>query len=418
MKIAMIQQPIGRISPNDLRDSIGIWIYETTHHLAKFLDVVVYAKKGRNQKKVESYGGVQYRRVLDTPDKSFVRILKFIDKQFCAREKRPLYASPLYCLTYAFQLAKKLRADNCNIVHIHNFSQLVPVIRAFNPDIKIVLHMHCEWLTQLDREMIEQRLREVDLIIGCSNYLTEKIRSRFPQFADRCYTVYNGVNVNKFVSANNKRDNKKKDIKRLIFVGRVSPEKGLHILLDSFKKIVEQYPKLQLEIIGPTNPCPLEWIVAVSDDPKVSALRSFYHRNYLSYIMNQLSDIANNVFFTGFIPYKHMINHYQHADVFINSSFSEAFGLPILEAMACELPVVASRVGGIPEAVENGESGLLVEPGDSTELARAILRLLCDENLRRSLTEAARERAVKIFSWEQTAKNLICQYEKIWDDKE
>ena len=326
MKIAMVHQPIGNISPNDPRDSIGIWIRETTRHLAKFCDVVVYANISLNQKKVEYYEGVKYRRILATPDKLLIRLEKAVDKQLSARRKRPLYASTLYCPTYAFQLAKELREEKFDIVHIHNFSQLVPIIRKFNPDIKIILHMHCEWLTQLDQEMIERRLKEVDLVIGCSNYITEKIRRRFPQFANRCHTVYNGVNIDKFFSANNKSDNKKNGIKRLLFVGRVSPEKGFYTLIEAFKIIIEQYPKVQLKIIGSKNPCPIEYIVAVSEDPKVSTLRSFYHGNYLTYIMNRLpSDAANKVSFTGFIPYEHVINHYHYSDVFIAPSLSDAF---------------------------------------------------------------------------------------------
>ena len=297
-------------------------------------------------------------------------------------------------------------------------------IEFSSPKIKIVLHMHCQWLTQLDRAMIGLRLREVDLIIGCSEYITEKIRCAFPQFANRCQTILNGVDINLFVSENRNSATKKNGVKRLLFVGRVSPEKGLHVLLDAFQEVVKRYPQAQLEIVGPQVLLPIEFIVTLSNDDKVSGLAAFYDKNssinYFSYLQERLLslNIANNVTFAGYIPYGHVVNNYRDADVFVNSSFSEALPLPILEAMASELPVVATRVGGTAEAVANGKTGLLVEPSDASALAEVILRLFSNENLRKSMGKAARKRAVELFSWEHVVNKLMCQYKNICDVNE
>ena len=83
-------------------------------------------------------------------------------------------------------------------MHIINFSQLVPLVRFLNPKAKIVLHMECEWLTQLDPALIGPRLEKTDLIIGCSHFVTDKIRERFPHLADNCQTVHNAVDPDKF----------------------------------------------------------------------------------------------------------------------------------------------------------------------------------------------------------------------------
>jgi len=435
MKIALVHQPTGTISPSFLGGSMRIWTYEVARRLARSCDVIVYTKKDRHQKKDEYDQGVHYRRISTAADEWFNYISTAIDKLgrfprlynvkralFFRNVRRPLFASSLYHLTYALQVAKDLRAEKCDIVHIQNFSQFVPVFRAFNPKIKIVLDMRCEWLTQLDRAMIESRLREVDLVIGVSRYITEKIRRCFPQFAKRCQTVFTGIDINHYVNKNGQTMTKKNDVKRLLFVGRVSPEKGLHVLLDAFQKVVERYPQAQLEIVGPQGSAPIEFIAALSDDDKVSNLASFYYRNfssrgYFSHLQRRVLSlkISSHVTFSGFVPYVHVINHYRNADVLVNPSLSESFGRSLIEAMACQVPVVATRVGGMAEIVEDGKTGILVEPGDAQELAEAIIRLFSDEGLRRSMGEAARKRAVELYSWEKIVENLLCQYKNIRD---
>jgi len=428
VKVALVGQPLGTISLLDQNGSIEIWIYEVARRLAQSCDVIVYAKKGLFQKKVECDQDVQYRRISTVVDEWFTGISAALDKLgrfptfrnmkrtlFFRNAKRPLFASSLYYLTYILQVAKQLRVEKCDIVHLHNFSQFVPIIRAFNPKIKIVLHMHCEWLTQLDRTMIERRLRKTDLIIGCSEYITEKIRCSFPKFAERCQVLYNGVDVNQFVSKNGKHAKKKNSAKQLLYVGRISPEKGLHVLLDAFKKVVSHYPQTQLTIVGPQGSAPIEFIVALSDNPRVSDLASFYRENYISHLQKKLpSFVAGQVFFTGFVTRRQLINHYQNADVFIFPSvWDEPFGMPPVESMATGVPVVATRVGGIKEIVEEEKTGILVEPSDASALSEAILHLFSHENLRKKMGKTARRRAANSFSWEQIAKSLLRQYKNI-----
>jgi len=444
MKIAVVDQPFGNIILpwTGVGGSIDIWIYEMARRLARSCDVIVYTKRDRYQKKVDCDQGVRYRRVSTAFDEWYTYMSSAIDKLerspggralsrnirrifFFRNVKRPLFASSVYYLTYTLQVAKNLKKEKCDIVHLINFSQFVSIIRAFNPKIKIVLNMTCEWLTQLNRKMIESRLREVDLVIGCSDYITKTIRCHFPEFAKRCETAYNGVDINRFIGKYDHNQTKQNGAKRLLFVGRVSPEKGLHILLNAFQKVVKRYPQAQLEIVGPTRvPLPQEFLATLSDDEKVSHLASFYHgssgRSYFSYLHRQVIslNIANNVTFTGFVPNLQVINNYQNADILVNPSFSEAFGMSLIEAMACQVPVVATRVGGMTEIVEDGKTGILVEPGDAPALAKAILHFLSDEDLRSSMGRTARKRAVELFSWEKIVENLLYQYKKIFEGNE
>lgn len=413
MKIAFVNQPGGSVVPPVQDGSIEIWTYEVARRLARSGDVIFYAKRGRFQKKVQHYEGVHYRRVSVAVDHWLIRLLKRFSG--FRNVRRPLFSSGLYYLGYILQVANNLRRHKCDIVHVHNYAQFVPVIRAFNPKIKIVLHMHCEWLTQLDRGMIERRLGKADLVIGCSEYITETIRRSFPQFASRCQPIFQGVDVNQFVGKSGDRATKGKDAKRLLFVGRVSPEKGLHVLLQAFEKVLERYPQVQLEIVGPKRQLPLEYLVALSDDDKVSGLASFYdgrsRRSYFYHLQRRLTpNLASHVTFCGSVPYANVINHYRDADILVNPSLSESFGRSLIEAMACQMPVIATRVGGMVEIVEDGKTGLLVAPGDATALAEAILRILSDEGLRNSMGQAGRQRVLQCFSWGRIAESLLRLY--------
>lgn len=418
MKIAFVHQPINFLSLQNRQGSVDIITYELARRLASHCEVIVYSKKGPNQKESEYYQGVLYQRIPTNVDEKFDYIESGIDRRLwrLPNFKRPLFASSLYYLMYALRVAKDLKSKKCDIVHIHNFSQFVPIIRAFNPEIKIVLHMHCNWLAELDRAMIESRLRKVDLVIGVSQYITDKIRSSFPQFAKRCQTIHNGVDVTAFVIENGNRAPKKNDIKQLLFVGSVSPEKGVHILLDAFQKVIKQDPQVHLEIVGAVGNRS-RFTALVTDDPKRRALLPIYGK-YISRLKHKLSPaVARHVSFTRPVPHAQMINFYQKTDVFILPSIgNEPFGVPIIEAMATGVPVIATRSGGIPELVVDGETGLLVERGDSSTLAEAILRLLSDEGLRKSMGKAGRKRVVELFSWDRIVENLLIQYKKICEE--
>jgi len=91
----------------------------------------------------------------------------------------------------------------------------------------------------------------------------------------------------------------------------------------------------------------------------------------------------------------------------------EPFGIINLEAMACEIPVVASAVGGIPEVVVDGETGFLVPPGDPESLASAINRVIDCEKLRTQFGEAGRRRVERFFSWEAIAEKTKDMYLEI-----
>src|SRR5512135_2310449 len=222
MKIAFVNQPIGTIVL-PVKSAMTSWAYEVPRRLAQSCDVTVFAKRGRDQVSEEAVDGIKYRRISGLGDDLTVKVL---DRFWRLRNaRRPLFASSLYYPALVRKTARELSKEPWDVVHIINFSQFVPYVRRMCPKAKIVLHMHCEWLTQLDRGMIERRLEKVDLILGCSDYITNKIRSAFPRFAQRCQTLWNGVDLSLFVPCDSGRTNTDQRPKRLLWAGRISPEK-------------------------------------------------------------------------------------------------------------------------------------------------------------------------------------------------
>lgn len=414
MKICLVNQPIGVIQFPCPGSAISIWTYEVARRLAKGHKVVVFTRKGKNQANFEHHEGVEYRRIHLKSDELILRMLRLLPRG--ARSHRPIFDCGLYYLGYISRIARQVRELGCDVVHLISNSQYVPILRALNPGIKIVLHMHGLWLTQLPAKLVRERLAQTDLVVGCSDYLTDSISRRFRGSCPPCRTVYNGVDVEQFSPASD-RAAKPRATRNLLFVGRISPEKGLHHLLDAFAIVLKSNPDVHLTLIGPEWVLPAEFLAELSDEPGVRDLRRFYGRqSYPAYLRSRLdSALAGRVTFAGMVKHPQLVDYYRNADAVILPSLSETFGVSLIEAMSCGVPVIASAVGGMRELVQHETTGLLAPPGDPKALAEAILRLLKDPALAAALARAGRQRAQETFSWDQIAGNMLRQYQIMWE---
>jgi len=416
LKVAIVSQPWARVVPCGGEGSLGVWGYEVSRRLARSCDVLVCAAQQRGQKRSEPGQQVRYQRFGLRLDRRLLRLGRRLLRFGGARG--PVFASSLYYPGYAFAVALALRARRCNVAHIHNLSQFVPIIRALNPRIRIVLHMHCQWLTQLDAGVIARRLRAADAIIGCSHDLTDRIRTRYPECAARCITIFNGVDERRFFGGSGPKKARVPGAGHLLFVGRISPEKGVHVLLDAFALVIRRHPQAHLELVGDRGVCPKEFIVAISEDEKVRRLASFYDgRSYWSYLEERMDSLQlrDRVTWTGSVPNRQLVEHYRSADAVVLPSFTEALPMTLIEASAAETPVVASRVGGVPDIVTDGRTGVLVEAGDAGGLAEAICRLLSNGKLAGAMGKAGRRRVLQSFTWDRVAEGILQLYERICD---
>lgn len=418
MKIAYIGQPFEYISHQVQGSSIWIHTFEVMQALKdRPVNFLVYAPKFRHQPAIETHGKIQYRRYSSRLDKIFnIPITLFEKLRGYPSPKRPFFTSSLHYRLYIKRIARDLQHQQVDLVTIYNYSQFAPIIRAYNPDVRIILNMQCDWLSQLDTDMIDQRLKSVDLVLGCSNHVTNQVKIKFPHHADRCKTLYNGVRLEEFSQGSpSSPNNPKRQGKRLLFVGRVSPEKGVHTLVEAFNIVAQQNPEVQLDIVGPIGSAPYEFMTLVSDDPLVNDLSRFYqgrmkHSDYINQLQNLLTAHSRErVNFTGGFPHHEIIKYYQQADILINPSLTEAFGISLVEAMAVKIPVVVTRVGGMLEIVKDGVTGKIVPPNDPVALANAILSLLQSKPLRESMGDAGNH-VVNKFTWQHSSDQLWNYY--------
>jgi glycosyltransferase involved in cell wall biosynthesis len=413
-RIAIVCQPWDNVG-SESGNSIVTVSYQLARCLARDWHVTIYGRRGPRQKRREvDREGIEFKRfkVFQKPQVLVESLLSVIA---CYTNCRITYMlSTWYHLFYALRVAVSTRASKYDIVHVHNFLQFAVLIKLFNPESTICLHMHCEWLRQF---ATERRLRKIDLIIGVSDYITEGTRTRFPAIAERCHTVYNGVDTVRFCPLRPQNEGPQ----RLLFLARVSPEKGVHVLIQAFKILAESRPALQLDIVGYAGILPYTYLAPDPGDRAIASLKPFYGNRLSEMVRRQLilkgesylgslvADAAgdNRIVFHGAIPHAETIDLYRRAAVMvIPSVWNEPSPLPAYEAAACGLPIVSTRSGGIPEIVEHGRTGMLVARGDAKELALAISQVIDHPALARAMGEAGRQRVLERFTWEASARHL------------
>ena len=413
LKIALVSQPYDGVRPPH-QNSVGISIYELSRKLAQNHEVTVVASHRPGSHEPTLDDGVHYHYLSLQTDLWFYRQNQRFVRVFRGGEID--FSSPAYYFPYALRAARLLRQGQFDIIQLINLSQFASVIRVFNPRAKIILNMRCEWLSQLPRDLVAKRIGKVDRIIGCSRHITGRIRDRFPDQAAKCHTVYNGVDLNDFAFSPVTERSGARGARTVLFVGRVSPEKGIHVLIDALPEIVKKVPDLRVKIVGSQQQLPLDFLVGLSDEDWVADLKAFYPDDsptaYISILKEKVAaaGLSDRVEFIEQLPYSEVNHQMRQADVLVNPSLSDAFPRAPIEAMATGLPVVAARVGGVVESVVDQKTGILVAPASSQELATAVSRLLTDDGLREKMGVAARAHIVENFSWQSIADDLEHEY--------
>ncbi len=176
----------------------------------------------------------------------------------------------------------------------------------------------------------------------------------------------------------------------VLFVGRLAKNKGLEYLIEAWPEVLQRFPKTKLVLIG-------------EDEGMLQKLLG--HAKNLR--------VEDNVLFLGALDDEDVSQAYFDCSVFVLPSEFEAFGIVLIEAMAAEKPCVATKVGGVPYVVKDGETGILVDYADSHQLAEALCTLLGDEGKRSSFGKAGRTWVEKNFAIGKVINRLEVVYREV-----
>jgi glycosyltransferase involved in cell wall biosynthesis len=275
-----------------------------------------------------------------------------------------------------------------DIIHFHEQEFSFPLFSYFVKKPKI-LHLHGIRSDYFKRYHLSRFLLKTvaDLYLSLTKQMkNELIALGIPK--NKIELFPNAVDTQIFQPKGKKMDN------TILYVGRIVPDKGLHVLLKSLNYIKSS---VDLEIIGSSG----------------------WNQNYYQSIL-QLIEIENRrgnhkIRYLGHVDQNILLKNYQKASIFVSSSSFEPFGVVLLEAMACETPLISTCTEGAVELIENGENGLLVPVNDPIKLAEAISYLLENKDVRIKLGKAARKTIIDNFSIKVVVKKLCTIYENLVD---
>ena len=289
-----------------------------------------------------------------------------------------------------------LKVISPDVVHHHSRPAGLWLSDIPGPRSVISLHsMDYGWsfgYARWDRRLFNRGFAAAARVLGVSNFIREHTEQRYPVVKGKSVTVYNGVDGTLFSPPGygETGPQAEADDPPILYVGRVEERKGVHVLLDAFEQVIStQRPRSRLRIVGPHsywNAAPSPYYQKLAErcaaNPRIELRGPTYNDHELAAL-------------------------YRNAAVsVVPSVFPEALGLTSLEAQASGVPVVVSNAGGLPETVAAGKSGLVFDNANSAQLAEAVLSIVGNDERRRTMGAAARDWAMRTFSWDVIAAQL------------
>ncbi len=238
-------------------------------------------------------------------------------------------------------------------------------------------------------------MERASALIAVSLYTKKELMDFYEMPEEKIHVIYNGVDVQKFRPQLDKVEVRhklslKEDARIILCVGRLYHRKGLSTLLRSIPKIVSNFNDVKFILAGKG--------LGGEEKELLDLAKSLKVKDFVT--------------FTGYFPDDALPNLYAASDIFVLPALYENFPFAILEAQASGLPVISTRVGGIPEYVIEGKNGLLTDPGKHEQLADVVITLLRDTELATKLGESGRKQVEEKFSWPLITAQVIETYRK------
>lgn len=255
------------------------------------------------------------------------------------------------------------------------------------------------------KAITKRTIKLADLILTVSHYSKQDILRFFDYPAEKIIAIHSAphkifrrINDNKILEEFlHKYHLSRKDF--ILNVGTLEPGKNQKNLIFAFDKLLKKLRSSQtLEPLNSSNSLTL---VIVGD-------KGWFYDDIFQAVARL--NLHEKVLITGHVSDEELLYFYNCAKMLVFPALNEGFGLPVLEAMACGTPVIASNTSALPEIA--GNAALFIDPYDIDKIAEAMARLLCEENLRADLIQRGLER-VKKFDWQKTAQQTLLAYRQL-----
>jgi glycosyltransferase involved in cell wall biosynthesis len=269
-------------------------------------------------------------------------------------------------------------------VFLHNNPGPLRAFKKQRPRARFGLYVHNELFRTYSRRELQRTLQSADFVICDSAFVAEGIARRLGRDSSKLSVVHNGVDLVRFHPVASRADAEELIV---LFVGRVIPQKGPDILVQAARRLLNTRRQFRVRIVGSTG--------FSATDP----LSSYERR-----LRELAKPIAEAVEFQPFVDRERIIGEYGRASIFCApSNWDEPCSLTVPEALACGLPTIAARRGGIPEV--GGDAVLYFQPPSVGEFADLLAYLIDDESARAEWSRRARARAAEL-SWSKQYRTL------------
>ncbi|OHB86799.1 MAG: hypothetical protein A3D13_09725 [Planctomycetes bacterium RIFCSPHIGHO2_02_FULL_40_12] len=286
--------------------------------------------------------------------------------------------SPLIIISEGPEITFLISEFNQVLYHGSGFRNLTKIFLAF-------LYYYFFW---------EFAFRKCDAVITVSREMTNTIKKWHFVGKEKIFTVNNCAETNRFYPDQTQRERTRKELaitdkeKVLLFFSSITKQKGAHLLIKALQGILKTDDQVKLMVVG--------------DGDYLSGAKQLV----------KLLGLETHVIFTGFASREKAPHYINASDIFILPTLRmEGMPFSVLEAMACQKPVIASRIGGILSIIDDGVDGLLIPPGDIPELIRKTLFLLNNKNFAGKLAKNAREKIIQKFSVDNMAEETVKIFE-------
>ncbi len=307
-----------------------------------------------------------------------------------ANQKKTKFNKVIY-LTAIRKIQRRIKEFNPDILHSHYASSygFIGALCNFHPYVISVWGAdiyNFPLISIIHRKIMEYSLNKCDKILSTSNSMAEQIKKIINKKVE---VIHFGIDTNIF----KKSEVIKKDEIIIGTVKTLEEKYGIEYLIRSFKIVKDKLPNIPLKLL------------IVGGGSLEDALKK---------LTIELG-VSNDTNFTGYINYSDIVKYHNQIDIYVALSIedSESFGVAVLEASACEKPVVVSDVSGFTEVVDKNITGFVVHRKNINESADAIIKLVTDEKLRNEMGKAGRERVFKLYDWNKSVEDMIKMYKKL-----